>query len=45
MDVLRDGRVRNLQTEVETLTADRLRRGISSLGEPRILVFGPDLGR
>jgi hypothetical protein len=45
MDVLRDGRVRTLQAEIESLTAERLRRGISSLGEPRILVFGPDLGR
>jgi hypothetical protein len=45
MDVLRDGRVRILPSEIESLTADRLRRGISSLGEPRILIFGPDLGR
>jgi hypothetical protein len=45
MDVLRDGRVRSMPAEIESLTADGLRRAISSLGEPRILVFGPDLGR
>ena len=43
-DVLREGRPRDLEAEIDGLSADAVVRTIASLGEPRILVFGPQLG-
>lgn len=45
MDLLRQGRVRDLPGEISGLTADHIVQAIETLGEPRILVFGPNLGR
>jgi hypothetical protein len=45
MDLMRSGRARDLREEIEELSAEDIVRGINSLGQPRILVFGPDLGR
>jgi predicted Zn-dependent peptidase len=44
-DVLRDGRARDLAKEIDALTSQDVLRAIGTLGEPRVLVFGPQLGR
>jgi hypothetical protein len=44
-DLLRQGRIRDLTGEISGLTADHIVRTIETLGDPRILVFGPNLGR
>lgn len=43
MDLLREGRVRDLTAEIWDLGPDDLEAAADDLGEPRILVFGPDL--
>lgn len=43
LDLMRTGRTRDLPREISSLTADDLRRAAATLGEPRTLVFGPDL--
>jgi hypothetical protein len=45
MDLLREGRARDLLAEIDGLNAEQVLRALESLGDPRILVFGPDLGR
>lgn len=42
-DLARFGHVRDLPAEIWGLDPDRLARAVCSLGEPRILVYGPDL--
>lgn len=42
-DLARDGAPRYRASEIWGLTAESLRRAARSLGEPRVLVFGPDL--
>jgi hypothetical protein len=42
-DLLRDGRTRDLPADISLLGAADLRDAASRLGEPRILLFGPDL--
>lgn len=42
-DLLRSGRVRDLEVETRGLSARSLVTLANGLGEPRILVFGPDL--
>lgn len=44
LDLLRHGRVRDLAAELSSLTAEQVVRAIESLGEPRMLVYGPRLG-
>ncbi|MHB1194587.1 MAG: peptidase M16 family protein [Longimicrobiales bacterium] len=44
-DLLRDGRVRDLGVEIWGLEARTLSDAARSLGPPRILVLGPDLGQ
>ncbi len=44
-DLLRDGRVRDLGVEIWELDARTLLETSRSLGPPRILVLGPDLGQ
>lgn len=44
-DLLRDGRVRDLGVEIWGLDAAALLAAARSLGPPRILVLGPDLGQ
>ena len=43
-DLLREGRVRRLGSEISALTPESLARAFDGLGEPRVLVFGPSLG-
>lgn len=43
-DLLRDGGARSLATEVWSLDARDLQAAAKALGEPRILLLGPDLG-
>lgn len=43
LDLLREGRVRDLPAEVWSLTADAIAGAADELGDPRILVLGPDL--
>jgi hypothetical protein len=42
-DLLRDGRIRDLPTEIDALEPDDMARAAVALGPPRILVLGPDL--
>lgn len=42
-DLLWSGHVRNLPEEIRTLDAEDMRGAAAGLGEPRILVLGPDL--
>jgi predicted Zn-dependent peptidase len=44
LDLLRQGTLRDLPTEIDELTAEQVLRVVDTLGEPRVLVFGPDLG-
>ena len=44
MDLLREGRVRDLAAEIWGLEPGNMSRGALALAEPRLLVFGPDLG-
>jgi hypothetical protein len=44
-DLLRGGRARDLGVEIWQLDGQALLRSARSLGPPRILVFGPDLGQ
>jgi hypothetical protein len=44
-DLLRDGRSRDLGVEIWGLDGQELLRAARSLGPPRILVLGPDLGQ
>lgn len=43
-DLLREGRARDLSGEIWALDAASLQRAAASMGPPRILVLGPDLG-
>lgn len=43
-DLLRDGRPRDLDVEIWGLDSSALREAARTLGPPRILVLGPDLG-
>ncbi|HSM60588.1 MAG TPA: hypothetical protein VK849_07300 [Longimicrobiales bacterium] len=43
-DLLREGRVRDLEAELAAMDVAGLSRAAESLGEPRVLRFGPDLG-
>jgi hypothetical protein len=43
-DLLRDGAPRDLDRDIRALTAAGLVELANSLGEPRILYFGPDMG-
>lgn len=43
LDLLREGRVRDLSSEIWELTAAAVARAADDLGEPRVLVLGPDL--
>lgn len=43
-DLLRDGRARDLSAEIWSLDARALRAAARALGDPRILLLGPDLG-
>lgn len=43
-DLLRDGRARDLSSEIWGLDAEGLQAAARALGNPRILVLGPDLG-
>jgi hypothetical protein len=44
-DLLRDGRARDLDVEIWRLDGQALLQAARSLGPPRILVLGPDLGQ
>jgi hypothetical protein len=44
LDLLREGRLRELSAEIDALTAPLVLRALHTPGQPRILVFGPDLG-
>lgn len=44
MDLLREGRVRDLPAEIGELDPDHVARALDDLSPPRILVFGPALG-
>jgi hypothetical protein len=44
LDLLRDGRIRDLPMEIRALDPESVRRAGSALGPPRVLVLGPDLG-
>jgi hypothetical protein len=44
IDLLLEGRLRDLSAEIDALTAQQVLDAVESLGRPRILVFGPDLG-
>lgn len=43
LDLLREGRVRDLPAEIWGLTAEAVAEAADDLGEPRILILGPDL--
>jgi len=45
LDLLHEDRVRDLEAEIGAIDLDTIRRTIEALGEPRVLLFGPDLGR
>jgi hypothetical protein len=44
LDLLNDGRIRDLPTEIRALDAESVQRAGASLGLPRVLILGPDLG-
>jgi len=44
LDLLREDRVRDLEAEIGAINLDGIQRTIEAFGEPRVLVFGPDLG-
>lgn len=44
MDLLREGRPRDLAAEIEAMTSEQVLRAVETLGQLRVLVFGPDLG-
>jgi hypothetical protein len=44
VDLLLEGRLRDLPAEIDALTMRQVLDAVESLGRPRILVFGPDLG-
>ena len=44
LDLLIEGRLRDLAIEIDALTAQQVLDAVRSLGRPRILVFGPELG-
>lgn len=43
-DLLRTGDLRDLDKEIDDMEPGALERAVDGLGEPRVLVFGPDLG-
>jgi len=43
LDLLRDGRIRDLPTEIRSLDGASVQQAGASLGPPRVLVLGPDL--
>ncbi|HEX9886938.1 MAG TPA: hypothetical protein VGA70_10645 [Longimicrobiales bacterium] len=43
LDLLRNGRIRDLPGEIDALEPADMARAAGALGSPRILVFGPDL--
>lgn len=44
LDLLREGRLRDIAAEIAAMQPAQVMGATSALGEPRILVFGPDLG-
>jgi len=45
LDLLREGRVRDLATEVWAMQPEQVEQAVDAFGGPRVLVFGPDLGQ
>jgi hypothetical protein len=43
IDLLLEGRLRDLSAEIDALTAQQVLDAVELLGRPRILVFGPDV--
>jgi hypothetical protein len=43
LDLLLEGRLRDLAVEIDALTARQVLDAVAALGRPRILVFGPDV--
>jgi hypothetical protein len=43
LDLMRDGRIRDLPAEIWGLDSEGSGRAAAALGPPRVLVFGPDL--
>jgi hypothetical protein len=43
-DLLRGGATRDVDADIRTLTAEGLVTLATTLGQPRVLFFGPDLG-
>jgi hypothetical protein len=44
MDLMRDGSPRELSAEIDEMSSQQVLRAMDSLGQPRVLVFGPELG-
>lgn len=43
LDLMREGRIRDLPTEIWSLDSQGYQQATTALGSPRVLVFGPDL--